>query len=71
MSDIITRSQYEELEQLHKQAKELQEQLDAICEKALAITEEGDEGGFTFDFIMNDFGSLKDLLTRLEIEVRD
>ena len=71
MSDKITKTQYWQLQELKKVADNLQEQLDTIVQEALAITEEGDEGGLTFDFILNDFGTLDELLDRLQITVSD
>lgn len=54
------------LEALQKKAKALQDKEDELVAQALEITKEADPDGYTFDFIMNNYGTAEELLKRFE-----
>lgn len=71
MKRIITKQDKKSLSILKIEAKQLQDKLDRLVEKAEYITGEDVEGGHTFDFMLNDVGTAEELLDRLEVTVSD
>lgn len=65
----MKRSEMLQLVKLRGKAKALSMEQDKLVAQALAITGEENEAGYTFDFILNDFGTVNELLTKLNIEV--
>lgn len=65
----ISKIQYSKLEWLKQKATMLQKELDMIVKQAEHITKDTEE--FTFDFIMNDFQTLDELLSGLGIDINE
>jgi hypothetical protein len=62
---VITETQKDRLTKLNKIARDLDEQMETLFQEALTITKEDSDCGFTFDFIYNDFGTVEELIERL------
>lgn len=71
MHKTITQEDKKLLAQIKSEADLLQARLDELVERAQAITGEEVDGGFTFDFILNDFGTAEELFERLNIEISE
>ena len=65
----ISKENYEELDRLIEMSKLYNKYLDMSLEKALKITQENDNAGYTFDTIMNRVWEVDGLMDVLGIEV--
>lgn len=65
----ITKQDYNKLLTYKAQAQRLEEMQSKLVDKALEITGEAEVGGYTFDYILNNFGTLDELLNRFDIDV--
>ncbi len=66
----ITQKNKKFLKKLKKEADVLQSKLDALVNVAVAITQEETEGGYTFDYILNNSPDVDELLENLRIKVK-
>lgn len=55
-----------QLKKLQNLANQLESVIDSFVEQALEITEEKDEAGYTWDFILNNFGTAEELVERFK-----
>lgn len=51
----LTRYEQKLLTQFKNRIKELHEKIDILVEKGMKITEEAEIGGFTFDYLVNNY----------------
>jgi hypothetical protein len=58
----------EQLKQLREKARLIALEQDKLVEEARVITGDPDESGFTFDYVLNNFGTAEELLKRFENE---
>jgi hypothetical protein len=64
----IDKTKMRELEKLRGKARAYAKEQDILVKKAMEITGEVDEGGYTFDYILNNYMTTEELLDKLEIE---
>ena len=67
----ITQDQITKLNKLREQAEELSRQQDELVNQAEEITQEKIDGGYTWDFILNDMYSIEELIDNLGLEVEE
>lgn len=68
----ITEKQYNRLIELNRKSLELQQEVESYYQEAAKITGEGgNDDGYTFDYIWNGYGSVDELLEKIQIEVMD
>lgn len=64
----IPKYQYDKLVEIKNNLNFINKQIDELFDIVIDITKEED---YTTDYILNDFGSVKDLLKVLNIEIED
>jgi len=63
---MMNEEKIKQLKELREKARLLSLEQDKLVEEARLITDDPDESGFTFDYVLNDFGTAEELIQRFD-----